>query len=130
MKTKFIITGIALAATFIASTHFAFTEYQLEIFSLFLALTACVYGGAALTPAGAGFGSIELPFVVVVFLCSTLGLVYSPVWIAVGYFLHGVWDILHHLHKVQTPLVRWFPPLCAAFDIVVGGFVLIWWSST
>ncbi|MDH5633919.1 MAG: DUF6010 family protein [Gammaproteobacteria bacterium] len=127
MTTTMMITGAALAATFIAGTHFALTGHELEVFALFLALTSCVYGGAALTPAGARFVRIELPFVITVFISAILGLVFSPVWIAVGYFLHGGWDVLHHVNKVETPIVRWFPPLCAVFDAVVGGVVLAWW---
>lgn len=127
MKPKIIITAIALAAAFILSAHYFAGHYQLELFALFLALTACVYGGAALTPAGAAFGKIEFPFVVMVFIAAILGLVLSPIWIAIGYFMHGGWDLLHHRQKITTPVVRWFPPLCAIFDVVIGGFVLVLW---
>lgn len=127
MKAKVIITAAALAAAFIVSAHYFGGEHQLELFALFLALTACVYGGAALTPAGARFGKVEFPFVALVFVTAVLGLLISPVWIAVGYFAHGGWDLLHHQHRIATPVVAWFPPLCAVFDAVVGGFVLFTW---
>ncbi len=130
MKPNIIITAIGLAAAFILSAHFFAGQYQLELFALFLALTACIYGGAALTPAGAAYGKIELPFVTVVFITAVLGLLISPVWIAIGYFMHGGWDLLHHHQKITTPILRWFPPLCALFDAVIGGFVLaLWWFT-
>lgn len=130
MKANIIITAIALAVAFIVSAHYFAGEHQLELFALFLALTACVYGGAALTPAGAAFGKVEFPFVAIVFTAAVLGLLVSPVWIAAGYFLHGGWDLLHHQQRIATPVVRWFPPLCAVFDAVVGGFVLaLWWPG-
>ena len=86
VKPNIIITGVALSASFVSGAHFLFSIYQLELFALFLALTACVYGGAALTPVGGKFGRIELPFVMVVFTSSIFGLVVSPFWLAVGYF--------------------------------------------
>ncbi len=122
--------SVALAASFIVVTHVLSGKYLPEVFALFLALTACVYGGAALTPAGAKFGNVELPFVLIVFTASILGLVYSILWIAVGYFIHGTWDLLHHFGKVKTPMLRWFPPMCAIFDFLVGAFVVAWWAFT
>jgi hypothetical protein len=127
MDAKIVIVAIALAAAFIAGTHGLAGEARLEVFALFLALTSCVYGGAALTPAGARFAGVELPFVAVVFTSAVAGLVVSPLWIAVGYLLHGAWDVLHHAKTIETPVLGVFPPLCAIFDAVVGSFVLVWW---
>lgn len=64
MLVKIIVTGIGLAISFIVATHILAGQYMLEVFALFLALTSCVYGGAILTPAGAKYSYVELPFVV------------------------------------------------------------------
>lgn len=130
MSPKLLMFSAALAASFIGATHIFLGAHQLKLFCLFLALTSAVYGGAVLTPAGAKYSQIELPFVIVVFSCSVAGLVFSPIWVSAGYFLHGVWDMLHHRKHVKTPIVKWFPPLCAVFDGVVGAFVLAWWVYT
>lgn len=127
MTPKILILSIALAATFIIGAHYFAEMHQLKVFALFLALTSCFYGGAALTPSGAKYLKIEMPFVVIVFMSSFLGLILSPVWIAIGFFIHGFWDVLHHFNKVKTPVVKWFPPLCAIFDVLVGIFILAWW---
>ena len=127
MRARPVMLGVALAAVFIVTTHALAGDHRLEVFALFLALTACVYGGAALTPAGTAFGAIELPFVVLVFACAVAGVVSSPAWIAAGYLAHGGWDLLHHLDRIRTPVIRAFPSVCAVFDILVGGFVLLWW---
>ncbi len=127
MTPKILILSIALAATFIIGTHYFAEMHQLKVFALFLALTSCFYGGATLTPSGAKYLKIEMPFVVIVFMSSFLGLILSPVWIAIGFFIHGFWDVLHHFNKVKTPVVKWFPPLCAIFDVLVGIFILAWW---
>lgn len=116
-----------MATSFVIATHFFAGTYQLQIFALFLALTSCVYGGAILTPAGAKYSYVERPFVIIVFIASILGLLFSPVWLAAGYLLHGVWDTMHHFKKVETPVVLWFPPMCAAFDVLMAIFVMWLW---
>ena len=127
MQLKMAVTGFGLALSFSIATHFFAGEHQLEIFALFLALTSCVYGGAVLTQAGAKYSLIELPFVVIVFVTSILGLFFSPLWLAVGYMLHGVWDLGHHFNHVKTPMVKWFPPLCSAFDLLMAIFIVLLW---
>jgi len=118
-------TGFGLALSFAIATHYFAGEHQLEIFALFLALTSCVYGGAVLTPAAAQYSLVELPFVITVFIFSIFGLLFSPLWLAAGYLLHGAWDLGHHFKRVQTPIVKWFPPLCATFDFLIA-IVIIW----
>lgn len=131
MPISTIITGVGLALSFVGTTHFFAGDYQLEIFALFLALTSCVYGGAILTPAGSRFARVEFPFVLMVFVASILGLMFSPLWLAAGYAVHGVWDAMHHFKKVETPIVKWFPPLCAAFDVLVSLYLVwVWYGST
>lgn len=122
-----VVGAPALAGVFVLGVHALAGDRQLEVFALFLALTACVYGGAALSPAGTWYGPVELPVVVAVFGASVAGLLASPLWVAVGYFAHGGWDLLHHLRVVRTPVVRAFPSICGIFDAAVGASVLWWW---
>ena len=124
-----IFTGVGLGLSFLIVTHYFAGANQLEIFALFLALTSCVYGGAVLTPLGAKYSLVEFPFVAGVFLTSILGLLVSPLCLALGYFVHGVWDIAHHFGKVKTPIVKWFPPMCATFDFLVGIFIVWLWYA-
>lgn len=87
-------------------------EHANEVFPLFFAVTACVYGVGALTPAGQKYGAIELPFVLLVFLTSVLVVLTSTVWIAAVYVIHGGWDVLHHKYIIGTAqIVAWFPDM-------------------
>lgn len=126
-QVRLAVIGLVLAGGFILGVHALAGDGQAEVFALFLALTACVYGGAELAPAGARYGRVELPVVVAVFAASVAGLLVSPLWVAVGYFAHGAWDALHHYQKIRTPVAKAFPPICGIFDLVVGLFVLWWW---
>jgi hypothetical protein len=68
---------------------------------------------------------IELIFSLVIFTFASLGLLYSPYWLVLGYILHGVWDILHHPKIIQTKVIKWFPPFCAVVDFIVGIYIYI-----
>lgn len=129
MQLKMAVSGIGLGLSFVIAAHYFSGENQLQIFALFLALTSCVYGGAILTPAGSKYSLLELPFVVVVFVSSILGLLLSPIYLALGYLIHGAWDLSHHFKCVKTPIVHWFPPLCAAFDFIMSMFIFWLWYA-
>lgn len=128
-QVRLAAIGLVLAGGFILGVHALAGDGQREVLALFLALTACVYGGAALAPAGAGHGRMELPVVVAVFAASVAGLLVSPLWLAAGYLAHGAWDALHHYQKIRTPVLRAFPPICGIFDLVVALYVLWWWAQ-
>ena len=98
-----------------------------DLLALFLALTGGIYFGAALhggsrrrvvLEALAGGGMVIL---------GALGLAWSPRWIALGFLLHGLWDLAHHTGTVKHGVRRWFPPFCAAWDWAVAA-LLFWYS--
>ncbi|MBX3389557.1 MAG: hypothetical protein KF691_08895 [Phycisphaeraceae bacterium] len=48
----------------------------------------------------------------------------GPLWIiGAGFLAHAVWDWVHHAIRKGT-VGRWWPPFCAIYDVVVGGYLL------
>ncbi|UGB30570.1 DUF6010 family protein [Metabacillus sp. B2-18] len=124
IEFKSVVVGILLALL-VCKLFFSFSSpFSYQLFALFLAYTACVYLGAALSDSRVKWISIEFGLSCLFFNLAFLGLIFSPLWIAVGYLLHGVWDLLHHPKIIQTKVVKWFPPLCAVFDLVVAIFII------
>ncbi len=123
---KSFVVGLVLGLLFVLLVHTIPPQPARQAIALFLAFTACVYAGAMLAekPA-AGTVLIELAIAAIVFCCAAVGLRAQTGWLAAGYVLHGVWDLLHHPRAVQTRVASWFPPLCAAFDFVVAIALLI-----
>ncbi|WP_121663768.1 hypothetical protein [Metabacillus litoralis] len=81
IEFKSVVVGILLALL-VCKLFFSFSSpFSYQLFASFLAYTACVYLGAALSDSRVKWISTELAF---------LGLVFSPLWIAFGYLLHGV----------------------------------------
>jgi len=125
MAKSFII-GIVLGILFVFFVHTIPPQPARQIIALFLAFTACVYAGAVLAQKLSNtFVFLELAVAIMVFSLSVVGLRASTMSLALGYIIHGIWDIFHHPKSIPTQVAVWFPPLCAAFDFVVAIALLI-----
>ena len=123
MLIRALALGVVLAVFAIFGLHWPLAEEALNGLALFLALTACVYPGALLAQTVRRPVAVaEIGVGAAVFVCAWIGVAYDPLWIAVGYFLHGLWDWAHHTKHVPTRIAGWFPPACAVFDAVVGAY--------
>jgi len=117
------VLGVILGACAIAGLHWPLESEALNGLALFLAFTACVYPGAVLAQRPKRWVSLsEIGVGLIIFACAWLGVAENPLWITVGYLTHGLWDWGHHAKHIPTKTRDWFPPTCATFDIVVGGY--------
>jgi hypothetical protein len=120
------VVGIVLGLLFVLLVHTIPPQPARQIIALFLAFTACVYAGAVLAQKLAGkFVFLELAIAIMVFSLSVVGLRASTTSLALGYIIHGIWDLFHHPKRIPTQVAGWFPPLCASFDFVVAIALLI-----
>ena len=117
------VLGLVLAVCAIAGLHWPLRNEVLNRLALFLAFTACVYPGALLAQRAAPWATLaEIAIGLGVLACAWLGVTHDPLWIVVGYLVHGIWDWGHHAKRIPTRIKSWFPPACAAFDIAVAGY--------
>ena len=58
-------------------------------------------------------------------LCAVVGIRRGQMLVAAGLVAHGLQDVVHtqFIHNPGVPV--WWPPFCAAFDVVAGG-ALAW----
>ncbi len=130
-RSRLILGGALGAVLVIRLIHFAAAPGDQNLlsqgaFGLLLAWTGAIYLGASLAKGEPRWLGAELAVSLAVLVFAWLGLWGSPKWLAAGYALHALWDAAHHPRLVKTPVVPWFPPLCAAFDLVVAAWIL--WS--
>ncbi|MFD2442478.1 DUF6010 family protein [Bacillus sp. CGMCC 1.16607] len=124
LYVRSIVAGLLLALLVIRMFHTFSSPFSYQLFVLFLAYTACVYLGAALADSRIKWISVEFAMSCLFFTFAFLGYVYSPIWVGVGFILHGIWDMFHHPHMIKTKVIKWFPPLCATYDFIVAIFIL------
>jgi hypothetical protein len=118
-----VLAGFALAAPFllIFSKH---PDGAFDLLALLMAFTGGIYYGAALNGGRRGRVVFEGVFGGVLIVFGFLALSWSPLWLALGFGLHGVWDLVHHTGGVSHGVRRWFPPFCAAWDWAIAAMVL------
>ena len=117
------VLGLVLAVCAIAGLHWPLRNEVLNGLALFLAFTACVYPGALLAQRAAPWATLaEIAIGLGVLACAWLGVTHDPLWIVVGYLVHGIWDWGHHAKRIPTRIKSWVPSACAAFDIAVAGY--------
>lgn len=126
MKSYLLLIAIGLGLALVAVFLFGLPSHSvsLQLYALLLAYTASLYVGAALSSGRPGWLSLEVGVSALVLSCAALGLWQTSLWLAVGYVVHGLWDLCHHPKRIRTRVVHWFPPICATFDFAVA--VIIW----
>lgn len=128
MLNRAAALGAILAVCAIAGLHWPLESEALNGLALFLAFTGCVYPGALLAQDSRPLVIVsEVCVGAAVLICAWLGVAQHPIWIAIGYFAHGLWDWLHHTEHVPTRTAPWFPPACGAFDFAVAVYA-VWLS--
>jgi hypothetical protein len=118
-----VLGGFAMAVPFL----YLFREHPdgaFDLLSLILAFTGGIYYGVALregsrrrligeTLAGGGLT-----------ILAALALWWNPLFLAVGFAAHGVWNLAHHTGAVKHGIRRWFPPMHAAWEWAIAAMVV------
>lgn len=83
-----------------------------------------IYIGFGLADGKLGSAIIESLVALAFWGIAILGALYSPLILALGFFAHALWDLAHHYKGVNTQVRIWYPPFCAAYDCVIGLFLV------
>lgn len=118
------VAGAALGFAFAAGAGALAGRRVRAVLAAGLATAAVVYLGFALVGgAGGGWLLAELGGVALFSLLAFLGVSRSPWWLAIGWVVHGSWDLLLHLPPGHGGVPEWYPPACFAFDLAVGAWI-------
>lgn len=98
----------------------------LDLIGLLLGVIAAIYIGFAISDGRQHVLLLEIGVAGGFILLALLGMWGKPVWLVVGFFAHGIWDILHHPGKVGTKVRKWYPPACVAYDWLIGAYLVYW----
>ena len=119
------LIAIALA-TITSLTGYILPLYKaLDLYGILLVLNVGAYLGFAITDGRRDKivleGMVALGFGMLVLV----GMWRWPWLIAAGFFLHAVWDLLHHPLKLGARVRRGYATACLLYDVLVGGFIYL-----
>lgn len=118
-----VALGFVLALPFLV-IFIKHPDGAFDLLALLLSFTGGIYYGATLNGGRRGRVLFEGGFAALLIGFGFLALAWSPLWLALGFALHGVWDLVHHTGGVQHGVRRWFPPFCAAWDWAIAAMVV------
>ncbi len=118
--------GISLASL---PLHLWLTHpLSVQLAALVLAAVFAVYVGFALQAGTLPQMAVEIGFASAGLAVAVFGLWVWAWAIPIAYAVHGAWDWAHHYgHPRLVTIPRWYPPFCAAVDVVFAlGLTAIW----
>lgn len=131
MTTQFLIGG-AVNALALALIAFLVSRFAGEIYGrALLAIVLFVAGGTYLGFAVGGGATgpwvlAEFGQAVALGVLGLLGLRGSPYWLAAGWALHPLWDVvLHHAGAGREFAPESWVIACVSFDLLVAGYVVV-----
>ncbi len=122
-----LLSGLVGAIATVTIASLLPKPMALELLFAILVAIAFVYFGFVLIDGRVREMLFEFGNIALTLTLAFSGLWVAPYWLAAGYFIHGVWDAIHHPGGVQTKTPRWYIPFCLLYDWLVAGFIFIWW---
>ena len=98
----------------------------LDMIGLLLGVIAAIYVGFAIADGRKNILYLECATAAGFILLALLGMWGKPVWLVVGFFAHGAWNLLHYPGKLGARVRAWYPPACVAYDWFIGGYLIYW----
>ena len=119
---------VGLGAAIPSMAYFLFLSEPVYVLHLaiFLSAIAGVYLGFSVLDGRVRSIILETTALLVFVALAIIGLKYSLLILAFGYFAHGVWDCLHHPRLITTKIAPWYPPFCAVYDWSITAFILVY----
>lgn len=122
--------GLILAAPLIYLANKGSKAYNIRLLGIALIAAAFVYVAFAITWGTGEWVLIELLGVPIYALFYFLAKRYSVYYLALGWLLHPIWDIvLHYCGPGSHIAPQWYAIACISFDIAVASYLCIKWRT-
>lgn len=89
-------------------------DWSVILAAFILAMIAGVYIGFAALDGRLSRLALETAVALAFTLFAAIASQVAPLWLTLGYILHGLWDAAHHSPLFDVKMVRWWIPACAA----------------
>jgi len=119
------LLGALLTIPTVGVTLLLSRTQTIEGLALLLMGIAAVYFGFAVSDGSRQAVLIEGGVVLLYLALCACGLWVSPLFLVVGYVLHGLWDLVHQWQLVHTKMAAWYVPFCVTYDWIIAAFLLL-----
>lgn len=120
-----LLLGLILAAILLLYARSRGRRAERNILGIALIVAAAIYVGFASVWGGLEWMLIELAGIPLYGLFYWLSRRHSLYWLAAGWTLHPLWDVVLHLKGpgvLITP--EWYATACISFDLLVAAYIV------
>lgn len=128
-QTRPVVVGAILAVGTVGIAVLLPHAWALDLYAALLALIGAVYIGMALEQGSQRQLVVQFVIALGFMGMGLLGLWFFPWLLVAGYFLHGVWDWLHHRGDLNLRLRGWYAPFCLVYDWLIAVAIGFFWTS-
>jgi hypothetical protein len=122
---KYGLAGLLMAGLTISLISFLSDQLSSIILALLLAAASGIYIRYAFIRREAPLVTVELIFMILFGVLAVVGIAVSPMFLALGFLLHGFWDLAHHPRYIRTSGPAWYQPMCLAFDWGIAAYIVV-----
>lgn len=119
-----LILGLILGAVLLVYARSYGARAEKKILAQALIVAAIIYVLFAIVWGNTTWLLIEISGVAVYGVFAWASIRHSTYWLAIGWLLHPIWDVVLHLlgsgHMVAP---EWYVVACITFDILVSGYI-------
>lgn len=124
MNVLEIFLGLSLAAGAAWLVRIRFPYKDHAFWRMGLLVAACIYLLFATWGLNGQWLLIEAAGVLLYGVFAWLSKRYALWWLAIGWGLHPLWDVLLHGGGHLGFVPAWYPGVCLGFDLLIGGYIL------
>ncbi len=119
-----LLLGLGLGALFLGLAKYGPAEER-QVWAVGLVVAAVIYVGFAIAAqAPAPWLLIECLGLLVYSSLAILGLRHRVGWLALGWLLHPLWDLVLHFWQAGSEFTPgWYVLSCLSFDLLVGAVI-------
>lgn len=120
-----IIAGIGIASIYAYLVHRIIPDKAPAFWRTGLVVAALIYVAFAIIGSRPDALPLEILGLAIYSVFALLSKKYTLHWLALGWGLHVLWDILLHSHEHTSYVPHWYPGVCLGFDIVIAVYILV-----
>lgn len=117
-----IMIGVLLTLPFIPLVNKLSVQWRDRYLALSLVLAGLIYVGFAMIWGNREWVLIEMVGLLACVIFAVLGLLRSSLFIALGWFMHPVWDVGLHTLVDHEHVPGWYPGVCIGVDWAVAAY--------
>ena len=124
-----VVMGFVIAVVGIIAVRSIYPREDDAFWRTGLVIAAIIYVVFSFFGGSVQWMLIEMGGVVLYFGLAVLAKRYSLLFLALGWVLHILWDMLLHAGGVPSFVPAWYPTLCLGFDLAIAGYVIWLWRE-